>query len=87
VNVEWLENLVWQDIRSFLANPGEVLERVREQLEGDDQEYELAERRESLQKRLASKHAVRETGPCHSTCENSSPRRKPRCCSPTSRSR
>src|SRR5215208_3095079 len=60
VNAEWLEDLVWQDVRSFLENPGEVLERVREQLEGDDQENELEERRESLEKRLASKQAERD---------------------------
>jgi site-specific DNA recombinase len=28
----WLEDLVWADVRSFLEDPGEVLQRVREQL-------------------------------------------------------
>ena len=28
---EWLEALVWADVRTFVDNPGEVLERVREQ--------------------------------------------------------
>ena len=55
VKAEWLEDLVWQDVRSFLKNPGEVLERVREQLaedrEGDDVEGRLA----SLTRRLAAK--------------------------------
>jgi len=60
VNAEWLEDLVWQDVRSFLENPGEVLERVREQLEDDDQADELEERLESLEKRLASKQAERD---------------------------
>jgi site-specific DNA recombinase len=60
VNAEWLEDLVWQDVRSFLENPGEVLERVREQLEGDDQADELEERRESLKNRLAGKQAERD---------------------------
>jgi site-specific DNA recombinase len=60
VNAEWLEDLVWADVRSFLENPGEVLERVREQLEGDDQAHDLDERRESLWKRLASKQAERD---------------------------
>jgi site-specific DNA recombinase len=32
VKAEWLEDLVWQDVRSFLESPGKVLERVREQL-------------------------------------------------------
>jgi site-specific DNA recombinase len=35
VKAEWLEELVWADVRSFLESPGEVLERVREQLAGD----------------------------------------------------
>jgi site-specific DNA recombinase len=60
VSAEWLEDLVWQDVRGFLENPGEVLERVREQLEGDDQANELKERLSSLQKRLASKQAERD---------------------------
>ena len=60
VNAEWLEELVWADVRYFLENPGEVLERVREQLESGDQADELEERRESLEKRLASKQAERD---------------------------
>jgi hypothetical protein len=60
VSAEWLEDLVWQDVRRFPENPGEVLERVREQLEGDDQANELKERRESLEKQLASKQAERD---------------------------
>jgi site-specific DNA recombinase len=31
VRAEWLESLVWSDVRQFLENPGEVLERIREQ--------------------------------------------------------
>jgi site-specific DNA recombinase len=60
VNAEWLEDLVWQDVRGFLENPGEALQRVREQLEDDDQANELEERLESLQKRLATKQAERD---------------------------
>src|SRR5918996_6014809 len=32
VSAEWLEELVWSDVRRFLEDPGEVLERLREQL-------------------------------------------------------
>jgi hypothetical protein len=39
VKAEWLEKTVWDDVRSFLENPGEVLERVREQM-GDEGEAE-----------------------------------------------
>jgi hypothetical protein len=60
VTAEWIEDLVWQDVRRFLTNPGEVLEQVREQLEGDDQEHELEERLSNLQKRLASKQTERD---------------------------
>ena len=55
VKAEWLEELVWQDVRSFLKNPGEVLERVREQLAEDREGNDLEERHASLTKRLATK--------------------------------
>src|SRR5215207_3466666 len=49
----WLEDLVWADVRTFLENPGEVLERVCEQLRGEsDNAEELATRRGDLAKRL-----------------------------------
>ena len=32
IPAEWLEELVWADLRAFLADPGEVLERVRERM-------------------------------------------------------
>jgi septal ring factor EnvC (AmiA/AmiB activator) len=52
---------VWQDVRRFLENPGEILERVREQFkdESDDTE-ELAKRREDLAKRLSAKHSEKD---------------------------
>jgi site-specific DNA recombinase len=52
IPAEWLEGLVWADVRAFLANPGEVLERVREHMAGEDDYAELEERRNSLKKRL-----------------------------------
>jgi len=55
VSAPWLENLVWQDIRWFLKNPGEVLERVREQFERGEATDDLQERREVLAARLATK--------------------------------
>jgi site-specific DNA recombinase len=45
----WLEGLVWQDIRGFVENPGEVLGRVKEQTgERRSQAGELEERHTSL---------------------------------------
>jgi site-specific DNA recombinase len=57
----WLEDLVWQDIRGFVENPGEVLERVKEQMEErHSQAGELEERLASLTKRLASAHGEKD---------------------------
>jgi site-specific DNA recombinase len=44
VSAEWLEELVWSDVRRFLENPGEVLERLREQQDEADDARELAGR-------------------------------------------
>src|SRR5918998_5381633 len=60
LNARWLEELSWTDVRGFLENPGEVLERVREQLKGDDDTEELDQRREGLAKRLADKTAEKD---------------------------
>ena len=58
VNAEWLEQKVWADVRRFLANPGEVLERVREQgLSSSVDAAEVEARLERLRERLAEKHA------------------------------
>jgi len=51
----WLEGLVWRDIRTFVENPGEVLESVKEQMEEQQgQADEIEKRRGSLAKRLAA---------------------------------
>jgi site-specific DNA recombinase len=55
IGAEWVEDLVWQDIKGFLENPGEVLERVREQLTEAQDNDGLLDRHRSLTKRLASK--------------------------------
>ena len=61
LNAEWLEDLVWQDVRRFLENPGEILERVREQHKSEsDNAEELAVRREDLAKRLAAKQSEKD---------------------------
>ena len=60
MSAPWLEDLVWQDVKWFLENPGEILERVREQLRGTDDTEELARRREDLAKRLATKHSEKD---------------------------
>lgn len=57
LNAAWLEDLVWADVRRFLEDPGEVLERVCEQLGSKDNTAELAVRREELAKRLAARQS------------------------------
>ena len=60
VNADWLEQTVWADVRQFLKNPGEVLERVRAHLSDDDTRTEDLARRDDLSKRLASKQAEKD---------------------------
>ena len=60
MSAEWLEGLVWADVRSFVESPGEVLERVREQLGSDAALEELEARREDLGRRLAAKHVEKD---------------------------
>jgi len=60
MNASWLEDTVWSDVRRFLEDPGEVLERVREQLGADDATDELETRREELSRRLATKQAEKD---------------------------
>jgi site-specific DNA recombinase len=60
IPARWLEETVWADVRQFLENPGEVLARVREQMESDDETAELEERHADLATRLAAKHKERD---------------------------
>jgi hypothetical protein len=60
VQARWLEELVWADVRRFLHDPGEVLERLREQQTQDRQSEDLEARRNSLAKRLATKQAEKD---------------------------
>ncbi|MCL6437626.1 MAG: recombinase family protein [Rubrobacteraceae bacterium] len=60
LRAEWIEGLVWEDVKHFLENPGELLEKLREQLESGGEEKELQERLEDLEKRLASKQAEKD---------------------------
>jgi site-specific DNA recombinase len=60
VSAEWLEKLVWSDVRRFLEDPGEILERLREQHDASDDAGELEARRKELAKRLAAKQAEKD---------------------------
>jgi site-specific DNA recombinase len=60
VSAPWLEELAWGDVKQFLENPGETLERVREQLAEADQAVELVARHADLTKRLTAKQAEKD---------------------------
>jgi site-specific DNA recombinase len=60
VSAGWLEELVWSDVRRFLENPGDVLERLRKQHNATDNAGELEARRTELAKRLAAKQAEKD---------------------------
>jgi site-specific DNA recombinase len=60
VSAPWLENLVWADVKRFVTNPGEVLERVRDQLGGREDAEDLAARLKSLGGRLAVKQSEKD---------------------------
>jgi site-specific DNA recombinase len=60
VSAPWLEELVWGDVKQFLENPGETLERVREHLAEADKAVELVARHADLTKRLTTKQAEKD---------------------------
>jgi hypothetical protein len=53
IRAEWLEEEVWRDVRRLLENPGEVLDRVRTQMESDDGIEHLESERGRLEGELA----------------------------------
>ena len=55
VNAAWLEELVWADVRRFLNDPGEVIERVRDELGDEGDTEELDARKAELSRRLAAR--------------------------------
>jgi site-specific DNA recombinase len=60
VSAEWLEDLVWSDVRRFLEDPGEVQERLREQHDAADNAGEVEARKKELAKRLAARQAEKD---------------------------
>jgi hypothetical protein len=61
INGEYVERVIWADIESFLRDPGEILERLRERLslKGDEQQRRQKEL-EQFRDRLEDKTAERE---------------------------
>jgi len=60
VNAAWLEGLVWADVKRFLNDPGEVLERLRNEHDGEGDTEELEARKAELSKRLAARQAEKD---------------------------
>jgi site-specific DNA recombinase len=60
VSAPWLEQLVWSDVKRFITNPGEVLERVREQLQDEGGTEDRSVQLEGLEKRLAAKQGEKD---------------------------
>ena len=63
LNGDYVERLVWADIESFLRNPGEILERLRERVAAQDGERqnrqkELDGLRDRLQQKTGEKDRV-----------------------------
>jgi site-specific DNA recombinase len=56
----WLEDLVWSDVKMFVTNPGEVLERVREQLQDEVNTEDLSARLKGFEKRLVAKQGEKD---------------------------
>src|ERR1700724_4761017 len=44
LNGDYVERLVWADIESFLRNPGEILERLRERVSMQDGELQRSQK-------------------------------------------
>ena len=60
VNAAWLEGLVWADVRRFLNDPGEVLERLHNEHDAEGDTEVLDVRKAELSKRLAAKQAEKD---------------------------
>ena len=56
INSEWIENLVWEDIKGFVKNPGDVIHKLRDQMQAELTEAPHAEsRRQELQQAILAK--------------------------------
>ena len=60
IPARWLEATVWEDVRHFLREPSDVLERMRRQHDAADDPGELEARIEDFSTRLAAKRKERD---------------------------
>ncbi|MCZ6535453.1 MAG: hypothetical protein O6914_05710, partial [Chloroflexi bacterium] len=56
ISAEWLEGKVWEDIRSFVMNPGEVVHKLKERMESELATVSKGEtRKRELEKAISQK--------------------------------
>jgi len=60
VRAEWVDDLVRRAVRRFLENSGEVLERLRQETQGNGEAEALEERHADLTRRLGQKEAEKD---------------------------
>jgi site-specific DNA recombinase len=61
LNAKWLENLIWQDCRTFILNPGEALAEVKRQLDARlQQSSRVQDEHHRVQQALGDKALERE---------------------------
>ncbi len=60
IGTDWLENLVWEDIESFVMNPGGVIDKLQERIETELQAAPSEGRKRELQQAIASKETEKD---------------------------
>ena len=61
IGVEWLDDLVWDDIRRFAHNPGDVVQQLQERIASEINTAPNAEsRKREIQKSIVSKEAEKD---------------------------
>jgi site-specific DNA recombinase len=61
IRADWIEDLVWKDIKGFVTNPGQVLEKLQERIiEELATTPSTEERRQEIERALAQKETERD---------------------------
>ena len=61
IAAQWIEDLVWEDIKAFVANPGEVINTLKERMDQELQSVPSVEtRRQELVKSIKAKEAEKD---------------------------
>ena len=58
INAEWLEDKVWEDIKGFVLNPGDVIQQLQEQINSElESAPDVETRRRELAQAITAKEA------------------------------